>query len=312
MRRTLIRLTHRAKSAVDYIIYLIAYGAIWLIEALPLDRASAMGGAVLRTLGPLLPAHRYAAENIRHAFPDLPDAERAKILHESWDNLGRMSAEFMHMQSIAAEQPERGADGSLAPSRIEISPDVVDAFQVMLEDGKPALVFSAHLANWELPAILAKRYGMEAAALYRTPNNRYLARRIRRTRRALMGRLISAGRTAPMELVSALRAGSHVGMLVDQRFGRGPEITFFGRPARTNPLFGMLARNIDCPVYGVRAVRTEGAHFRIELVGPLELPRDGEGLIDINAAMATITGIVESWIRATPGPWLWMHRRWRL
>jgi KDO2-lipid IV(A) lauroyltransferase len=101
-------------------------------------------------------------------------------------------------------------------------------------------------------------------------------------------------------------------MLVDQRFGRGPRIPFFGRPAATNTLFARLARHYDCPVYGVRAVRLPGLRFRIELEGPLELPRDAEGQIEIEAATRAITGVVEGWVREHPEQWLWMHRRWRV
>ena len=39
------------------------------------------------------------------------------------------------------------------------------------DDGKPALLFfSAHLGNWELPAVAATRYGLEDTVLYRRPN----------------------------------------------------------------------------------------------------------------------------------------------
>ena len=46
-------------------------------------------------------------------------------------------------------------------------------------------------------------------------------------------------------------------------------------------------------------------------VGPLDLPRDADGQIDVPAATQMITSIVEGWIREHPGQWLWFHRRWR-
>ena len=38
------------------------------------------------------------------------------------------------------------------------------------DDGKPALIFAAHLANWELPAVAAHSYGIDSTVLYRRPN----------------------------------------------------------------------------------------------------------------------------------------------
>jgi KDO2-lipid IV(A) lauroyltransferase len=290
---------------------LLVYGfvrlAFALVGLLSPTRASNLGGAFLRRVGPLLPAHRIAAENLRLAMPELDAPARRRVLQGAWDNLGRMACEYVHMADIGDFDPA----GTRA-SRIELPDAVVQQFFAMRDDGKPALVFTAHLANWELPALLAKQHGMAAAALYRTPNNRFVARYILALRSGLMGRLISAGRTAPLALAGALDRGEHVGMLVDQRFGRGARLPFFGRPATTNPLLAKLARHYDCPVYGVRAIRLPGVRFRIDLVGPIALPRDAEGRIDELGAMACITAVVEGWVREYPDQWLWMHRRWRL
>ena len=282
----------------------LAFGAVRLMS---LERASAVGGAVARAIGPLLPAHRIAADNLRHAFPDMAPARRAAILRNAWDNLGRMGCEYAHIDHIVRLDLEDQSRG-----RIEASEETIAGFMRMRDENRPALVFTAHLANWEIPAVLATRLGLPAAALYRTPNNRFVARRILALRSGLMGRLIPAGREAPMALAAALGRGEHVGMLVDQRLGRGALVPFFGRPAATNTLLARLARQIDCPVYGVRTIRLPNVRFRMELVGPLALPRAADGRIDLVGATAAITQVVEGWIRDLPDQWLWMHRRWRL
>jgi KDO2-lipid IV(A) lauroyltransferase len=101
-------------------------------------------------------------------------------------------------------------------------------------------------------------------------------------------------------------------MLVDQRFGRGPQVRFLGRMATANPLIARLARRFDCPVHGTRAIRLPGNRFRLELTEAIELPRDARGSVDIDAATQAINDIVEDWIREHPGQWLWQHRRWRM
>ncbi|WP_309139623.1 hypothetical protein [Siccirubricoccus sp. G192] len=147
--------------------------------------------------------------------------------------------------------------------------------------------------------------------LYRTPNNRAVARDILALRANSMGELIPAGMTAPIRMLEALDEGKHVGMLVDQRFGRGPRVPFFGRPAASNPLIARLARRFDCPVHGARAIRLPGGRFRLELTEAVTLPRDASGRVDVEAATALMNRIIEGWVREYPGQWLWMHRRWR-
>ncbi len=126
-----------------------------------------------------------------------------------------------------------------------------------------------------------------------------------------MGRLIRTRMEAPLEMAGALRQGAHLGMLVDQHFSRGVDVTFFGRPCKANPALARLARQFACPVIGVRVVRLPAGRFRVDAVGPLDLPREPDGAVDVARTMQHVTGIVEGWVREHPGQWLWFHRRWR-
>ncbi len=282
-------------------------GAFGLVRLLGPDRASNLGGAAARTLGPLTPAHRIARENIAAAFPAKSEAERAAILRESWDNLGRVACEYVHLGGLWDFDPDRPGAG-----RIELSPGSLERFERLRDDGRPAIIFAAHLANWELPAVAARRHGLPAAALYRTPNNAAIARDVLAMRRDVMGELIPAGAAAPIRMMEALDQGLHLGMLVDQRFGRGPKIRFLGRTATANPLLARLARRFDCPIHGARAIRLPGNRFRLDLTEAVMLPRTPKGDVDIEAATQAINDIVASWIEEHPGQWLWQHRRWRM
>jgi KDO2-lipid IV(A) lauroyltransferase len=300
MKAALIRLGEEALAA-------LVRAGFALVRALGPDRSGRIGAWLCRNLGPLTTAHGIARENIDAAFPELDAAARAKILRESWDNLGRTASEYVHLGDLWDYDPAHPNAG-----RIQISESCIARFVELREDGKPALFFAAHLANWELPAVAAARHGLASAALYRTPNNRAIARDILAMREPVMGRLIPAGHAAPIRMMEALDEGLHLGMLVDQRFGRGPKIHFLGRPASANPLLARLARRFDAPVHGARAIRLPDGRFRLELTEAVELPRDARGQVDIDAATQRINDIVEGWIREYPGQWLWQHRRWRM
>jgi KDO2-lipid IV(A) lauroyltransferase len=268
------------------------------------DRASALCGAAARRLGPLSPAHRIGQANLRAAFPDRDEAWIEATLRSAWDNLGRVAGEYVHLGRLWDFDPDHPGVG-----RIET--DAAPLFYELLHDNKPALCFSAHLGNWELPAVAAAAHGLPSAVVYRMPNNRTVAAEIARIRAPLMGRLIRTRMEAPIEMAGALRRGEHLGMLVDQHFSRGVDVTFFGRRCKANPALARLARRFDCPVIGVRVVRLPAGRFRVDAVGPLDLPRDASGAVDMARTMQDVTGMVESWVREHPGQWLWFHRRWR-
>jgi KDO2-lipid IV(A) lauroyltransferase len=182
----------------------------------------------------------------------------------------------------------------------------------MVENNRPMLGFAAHLANWELPAVVAKALVPKSAVLYRRPNVRPISDIIVKLRTPLMGELVASGLDAPVKLARLLQAGTHVGMLVDQHMTKGVEVMFFGRRARANPLIAMIARQSECPIYGLRVVRKpDGNSFWVEITDPIDPPRDAEGRIDIRGTMQAITSVVEAWVREHPAQWLWLHRRWR-
>jgi KDO2-lipid IV(A) lauroyltransferase len=43
---------------------------------------------------------------------------------------------------------------------------------------------------------------------------------------------------------------------------------------------------------------------------PMTLPDSGDKERDVLTMTTDMNNILERWIRATPGNWLWLHRRW--
>jgi Kdo2-lipid IVA lauroyltransferase/acyltransferase len=296
----------RLKRAGDAVIGRIT---VWLLKAVRLIDPDLLAGffaSLMRMVGPWLPEHRLGRAQLAAAFPEKSAAEIEQILSGVWDNLGRVAGEFARLEQLwdyDRRHPDAGRVLSTAEGDARLDH--------MRDDGKPALVFAAHLANWELPALAARGNGLNSAVLYRRPNLQAVADAIVELRAGSMGELIASGPDAPFRLIEALKAGMHVAMLVDQHYGNGPEVTFFGRPCRVNPMLARLARHVDCPIYGTRAVRLPDNRMRIDLVGPIEVPRDADGRVNVQGAMQTITSVVEGWVREHPEQWLWLHRRWR-
>ena len=295
-----------AKAALDAAIGSVAVALLRAVKLTDRRRAADLAGATLRRVGPLLKEHRLGRDNLRAAFPKKSPAEIEGILRGVWDNLGRVAAEFAHLDSLWDYQLNRPA-----ASRIEFSTRDMEIFQQLRDDGKPAFVFAAHLANWELPALAGQLNGLDSTVVYRLPNLGGIAQAIVSMRAGHMGTLIAGGPDAPFKIARALEAGSHVGMLVDQHYGKGVDVIFFGRRRKANPLLARLAHHFDCPIHGVRVIRLGGRRFRGELTEALKVPRDPDGRVNIERTMQAITSVVEQWVREHPEQWLWLHRRWR-
>src|SRR4030081_2926437 len=134
-------------------------------------------GRIARSIGPLMREQKIGRANLTAAFPEKSPAEIEAILAGVWDNLGRVGAEFAHLDHIWEHDPARPED-----SRIEIEPRTHELFAQLRLDGKPALIFTSHLGNWELPALAAVAPGLDAAILYRRPNHAGAGRHIQEIR----------------------------------------------------------------------------------------------------------------------------------
>jgi Kdo2-lipid IVA lauroyltransferase/acyltransferase len=295
------------KSAVNAVLGRIAVWLLKGIRRIDPDRVSDFSAALMRRVGPFVPEHRTGRANLKAAFPEKSAAEIEQILIGVWDNLGRVAAEYPHLDHLWDIDPDK----PFAAGRIEVSRETVERFLAMRDDGKPALVFSAHLGNWELPTLAAGAFGLDSAILFRTPNIGDIAAAIRDIRAPKVSTLIATGIGAPSAIAAALERGVHVGMLVDQYFHQGVEVEFFGRRCRTNPIVARLARHFECPIHGTRVIRLPDHRFRIELTDAITPVRDAGGAIDVQATTQAITTIIEDWVREHPEQWLWLHRRWR-
>jgi len=273
----------------------LCFGAFGL---LPLDWASAIGGALARAIGPRLGISKRARLNIARAVPELSEAEVADIVAGMWENLGRVAAEYPHLQKIRVFE----TGGHVETHGLEHMDRAVAA-------GRRMIIFSGHIANWEIAMLAAIQYGISVAQIYRAANNPLVDRMITRFR-GTGGELIPKGTVAARRAIAALRRGTHLTMLADQKMNDGIPVPFFGRPAMTSSALAALALRFDCDVLPARVERLGGARFRLTVFPPLPLPRSGDHHADVASLMARVNQILEGWVRDRPEQWFWVHRRW--
>lgn len=305
MSRPLATAWKAMRKGRDFLAAQALFATLSALRLLPPRLGLSAADAISRRIGPLTPRHRVTTENLRLAYPDMDAGARARLAIDNWGEMGRLAAEYVFLDQMFDYVP-----GRAGPGLIEVEGAAV--FEDLRARRGPFILFTAHLGCFELLPICAAAFGLKVTALFRPPNNRYVARRVLAARRTRSGDLVPSKAGAVWTLVGELERGGAVGMLVDQKFGRGAATTFFGRPCRTNPLVPKLARQFGCEVYPARAIRLPGGRHRLELLPRLELPRGPDGGIDVDAACQTLNDVVEGWVREHPAQWMWFHRRWKL
>jgi len=273
--------------------------AMRLFGALSRRQASAVGGWIARRIGPRLGITRRARRNLVRALPELDRAAQDRVLAEMWDNLGRVVGEFPHLKTLDAFTP--GA---------AIQATGLEHVDAAIARGKPVMFCSGHFGNWEVAALAAALYGLRLAAIYRAANNPLVDRMMIALRRDLGAEPIPKGAQGARKILSAIKAGQSLCMLIDQKMNDGIAVPFFGRDAMTAPALAELALRYDCTVLPARVERLPGSRFQVTVFPAHDLPASGDRAADVLTLMTAVNRVLEGWIRARPGHWFWLHRRW--
>jgi len=277
---------------------------IWPLEAtlvvlifgiarlLPLPVASAAMGGLFASLGPLTPWHGRAARNMRLAIPEMTAGEKRRVLAGMWWNLGRVIGEFPHVHRM------------VGLGRIEF-----EGLENLRGLDGGAILVGAHIGNWELGPYAALKEGHKVAAIYRPLNNQLLSWLLMRRQANYGGDIYRKGREAALGIVSTLRKGQVMCLLVDQQLREGMAVPFFGHPAQTSISHVKLAIRKQVPLIYMRTQRLAGSRFRVTISRPIALPPSDDDS-SVLAVASEINHTIEDWIRDTPDQWFWPHRRW--
>lgn len=275
------------------------FAVIGFFRLFGIDRASTIGGWIGRNLVGRTFLSRRPLRNLRTAYPEKSQTEITAILNAMWDNLGRVMAEYAHLDEISWHGPN---------PRIEVSGG--EHFLAANALGKGIILLSAHFANWEVMPVVAREYGISGAVIVRHANNPIVGKWLDDLRmRKGMQEQIAKGQ-GMLRVFSLLRKGQTILLLADQRASEGIRVPFFGRDAFTTSAPATIALKLGVPIVPVANRRVSGARFHMRIYPPIEPPNTGDHERDVFLMTAALTRFIEERVREAPGEWLWIHKRW--
>jgi len=264
-------------------------------------RASNLAGAITRTIGPFIPASKTADQNLRMALPALSASERREVIAQVWENLGRTAGELVHLDRLR----ETGTGPGFRVTGWE---NVLAA-----TTNGPCLFLTGHFGNWEIAPLAAQARGVETAIMYRASNNQLVDQMIVGLRRAAFGgslQMFPKGAPGAMAAYRHVLKGGYLGFLNDQKLDNGIAAPFFGRDAMTAPAIATFSLKLNRPIIPVHVLREAPARLEVIFEPALPRPASGDTEADILALTTSANECIERWVRARPGAWLWLHRRW--
>ena len=275
------------------------------LGALPRPAAVGAGRALGRAAYALAGGlRRTGARNLELAFPEMPAAERERVLRGSFESLGRQLGEFSQFPRATPERLRAVA---------EYDAEDVKLLDVARERGRGVIFLTSHLGAWEMLCFAHSALYEPLSFLVRPIDNPRIDRMVERLRTRFGNRPIDKGAAARTAL-KLLRQGGTLGVLADlnTQEREGVFVPFFGHLACTTAGVATLALRTDATVIPVCAPWDERRRKFVFRGGPvIELVRTGDDRRDVEVNTANFTAAIERHVRMFPEQWLWIHKRWK-
>lgn len=285
--------------------YSVARSVLTTLGVLPPSVAMGIGRAVGGVAYVLARDLRRTADtNLRLAFPEKSDEERAQLVRGCFDSLGRLLGFFSQMSS-RSEQELKDLIVVQGWENLEAEREV---------HGQKLLLYTGHLGAWELTSFGFSLLGHKFVFLVRRVDNPRIEQMVDRVRTRFGNNTIdklSAGR----EMLRILRHGkTSIGLLPDLNTldDEAIFIDFFGVPAATTFLFAKFALRTNTPIIPVFSPwDEEKGKYLIIVEKPVTFERTDDEDENVRRLTIGLTQRIENQIRRYPSQWLWVHKRWK-
>ena len=284
--------------------YAAAKSVLATLGVLPPSLAMKLGQSVGKLAYALAAdLRRTGATNLRLAFPEKTEEERAALLRECFNGLGRQLGFFSQFSTRSLEQLQNLVEveglENLAVAKANMNSGLI--------------LFTAHLGAWELTSFGPSLFGHPFSFLVRRIDNPKIEDLIDGVRTRFGNQTIDK-LSAARSMLKMLRSRGVLGLLPDLNAldAEAIFVDFFGVPAATNFIMAKLALRTNSPIIPIFAPWSEEKQKYLLLIGtPISIDASGDEERDVRELTTKLSQHIENAIRRYPGQWLWIHKRWK-
>ncbi|MFN8241249.1 MAG: lysophospholipid acyltransferase family protein [Bacteroidales bacterium] len=281
--------------------YYIFYALNWLITLLPL-RILYIFSDILFIFLYWFPGYRRKVvdENLRNAFPEKSEKERAVIARKFYSHLCDMFIETFKLPNMSRKE-------ALKRFRIE-NPEVL---QGLFEKKKDVIAVIGHYNNWEIMNSLPLQSDYTFVSIYKPLKNKHFDKFLVKTR-SRFGMVLTPMSHILRELISFRSKGTlTVSSFLSDQTPAKTDIHYWTRFLNQETAVYLGAEkiatkyNMAVAFFELRKVKRGYYSLRIEV-----LFEETRGLPE-HVITDTHVKHLESLILEHPEYWVWSHRRWK-
>ena len=273
-----------------------------IFKIIGLKNASNLGSILGRLIGPLFRSKNIIKQNIKIGLGNLDEKKEEEIINGMWSNIGRTFAEYVFLKDFKLNKTNFD----------HIKINGTNYLDQIKKANKPVIFYSGHFANFELMAMELDKFGIKTAAIYRPLNNFFLNPLMEYLRmKYICPTQIPKGRMGMREIISRIKDGYSIALMMDQRVSEGQKVPFFNKPAFTTTIPAQLALKYDCKLVPIFLERKGSLNFEMTVHEPYKIEKTGNNEEDTKNITLKINQVIEKMIIKNPTQWIWSHNRWK-
>ena len=273
-----------------------------IFKIIGLRNASYLGGIIGRVIGPLFRSKNIIKQNIKNGLGEVDKKRETEIINGMWSNIGSTFAEYVFLKDFKFNKTNFD----------HIKINGINYLNEIKNNNEPAIFYSGHFANFELMTMELDKFGIKCAAIYRPLNNFFLNPLMEYLRiKYICPNQIPKGRKGMREIISKIKDGYSIALMVDQRVSEGSRTLFFNKLAHTTTIPAQLALKYNCKLVPISLERKEDTHFEMTIHEPYKIEKTGNDEEDTKNITLKINQVIEKMILNNPTQWIWSHNRWK-
>jgi len=282
--------------------FIIIISLFTIFKIIGLRNASNLGGFLGKIFGPLFRSKEVIKKNLNIGLGKIDKKKENEIISDMWSNIGRTFAEYVFLKDFKFNKTNFN----------HMKINGTNFLDEIKKNNKPVIFYSCHFANFELMAMELEKSGIKCAAIYRPLNNFFLNPLMEYLRmKYICPNQIPKGRIGMRQIISKIKEGYSIALMVDQRVSEGPRTLLFNKPAHTTTIPAQIALKYNCKLVPISLERREGANFEMTIHEPYKIEKTGNDEEDTKNITLKINQIVEKMIINNPKQWIWSHNRWK-
>ena len=270
------------------------YFIIIALNILPFESRVYWGGQVCSLILPLVRNfYERVDKNLKLIYPNWSHQKRKEFIKENSKMIGKSFIELMFNKEFQHRSHR------IKYNKKELMP-LIAAKKI----NQPIIIISGHIGSWEAVRAVLKNYDLTSAALYQRNRNVFYERLHLKAIKEGGEPIFEVGRSGTRKMITLIKSGGVVALMIDQAVKEGQYFKFLGVPAKTSISIAEISMKYDALLIPAYGIRTDNSDIKVTFDKPIELKSVSHITKEMNLSL-------EKRIIEAPTQWYWPHRRWK-